>query len=33
MHTGVDPDMDRVRDNPRFRAMRQTAGARLGIAE
>lgn len=31
-HTGVDPDMDKIRDNPRFIAMRDAAGKRLGQA-
>ena len=29
-HTGVDPDMDRIRDDPRFVSMRNEAGKRLG---
>jgi len=29
-HSGIDPDMDKIRDNPRFIAMRDAAGKRLG---
>jgi adenylate cyclase len=30
-HTGVDPDMDRIRDNPRFVSMREASRIRLGL--
>jgi adenylate cyclase len=32
-HTGVDPDMDRIRDNPRFLAMREASRIRLGLPQ
>jgi adenylate cyclase len=32
-HTGIDPDMDRVRKNPRFQEMREAARVRLGLPE
>ena len=32
-HSEIDPDMDAVRDHPRFRAMMSGARKRLGMAE
>lgn len=32
-HIGIDPDMNRIRNNPRFRAMVAAARARLEMAD